>query len=79
VFVYRRHCEKVLAQMMKTIFFKKQFLTVKHCLNTVKHRLLVFKKQGQHMGKKFGKKNRFLANFFRGLSFYCADCKTIYP
>jgi hypothetical protein len=36
------------------------------------------KGQGQHMEKKSGKKiSHFFGNFFRGLSFYGADCTSV--
>ncbi len=49
---------------------------IKHRLNTVKHRLLVEKDRGNACSKNLEKKNEpfFLANFFRGLSFYGAGC-----
>ncbi len=67
---------KALAQNTKTTFLKYRFLMIKHCLNTVKHCLPVEKDRGNACRKKQGKKRGrfFLANFFRGLSFYSADC-----
>jgi hypothetical protein len=49
---------------------------IKHCLNTVKHCLPVEKDRGNACRKNQEKKTSrfFLANFFRGLSFYGADC-----
>jgi hypothetical protein len=61
---------KALAQNTKTTFFKYRFLMIKHRLNTVKHSLLVEKDRGNACFF-------FLANFFRGLSFYGADCMCI--
>jgi hypothetical protein len=49
---------------------------IKRRLNTVKHRLLVEKDRGNACRKNQEKKTSrfFLANFFRGLSFYGAGC-----
>ncbi len=49
---------------------------IKHRLNTVKHCLLVEKDKGNACRKNQEKKTSrfFLTNFFRGLSFYGADC-----
>jgi hypothetical protein len=48
---------------------------IKHRLNTVKHRLLVEKDRGNACRKNQENKQAvFLANFFRGLSFYGAGC-----
>jgi hypothetical protein len=68
---------KALAQNTKTTFFKYRFLMIKHRLNTVKHHLLVEKDRGNACRKYQEKKTSrfFLANFFRGLSFYGAGCK----
>jgi hypothetical protein len=68
---------KALAQNTKTTFLKYRFLMKKHRLNTVKHRLLVEKDRGNACRKNQEKKPSrfFLANFFRGLSFYGAGCK----
>jgi hypothetical protein len=50
---------------------------VKHRLNMMKHRLLVEKDRGNTCRKNQEKKwSIFLANFFKGLSFYSADCIT---
>jgi hypothetical protein len=55
-------------------------LMIKHRLNTVKHRLLVEKDRGNACRKNQEKKRAFfLANFFRGLSFYGADCIFSHP
>ena len=51
---------------------------IKNRLNTVKHRLLVEKDRGNACRKNQEKNEPFfLANFFRGLSFYGADCTVI--
>ncbi len=51
---------------------------IKHCLNTVKHCLPVEKDMGNACRKNQKKTSRFfLANFFRGLSFYGADCNML--
>jgi hypothetical protein len=52
---------------------------IKHCLNTVKHCLPVEKDRGTSCRKNQEKKTSsfFLANFFRGLSFYGADCRPV--
>ncbi len=71
---------KALAQNTKTTFFKYRFLMKKHRLNTMKHRLLVEKDRGNACRKNKEKKTSrfFLANFFRGLSFYGAGCTYIH-
>jgi hypothetical protein len=53
----------------------------KHRINTVKHRLLVEKDRGNACRKNQEKKTSrfFLANFFRGLSFYGAGCTSGRP
>jgi hypothetical protein len=56
VFFDRRHDEKVLAQMMKTTFFKYWFLTVKYCQNTEKYGLLD-ERTGATQRKKISGKN----------------------
>ncbi len=57
---------KALVQNTKTTFLKYRFLMIKHCLNTVKHRLLVEKDRGNACRKNQEKKTSrfFLANFF---------------
>jgi hypothetical protein len=59
VFVDRRHCQKALAQNTKTTFFNYHFLLVKHCLNMMKHRLLVEKDKGNTFRKNQEKKEPF--------------------
>ncbi len=41
-----RHCQKALAQMMKTTFSKQRFFMVKYCQNKLKFHLVVEKERG---------------------------------
>jgi hypothetical protein len=55
VFIDRRHDKKVLAQMMKTTFFKYGFLTVKYHQNAVKFYFLE-EKDSKNIEEKTGGK-----------------------
>jgi hypothetical protein len=59
-----RHCEKALAQNTKTTFFKWHFLLVKHCPDTMKHRLFVEKDKGNACRKNQEKKRAFFFGEF---------------